>query len=229
MQEHTVDGQLGRSVVVDLCAPCQSFWFDGRESLQLSPAATLSLFSIIGDRAARPQLRDSDAAKCPRCNGRLRRTQDMQRNTRFMYFKCPNEHGRLISFVEFLKEKDFIKPLAPQQIAELRQHVRSVNCSNCGGAVELVKASACGHCGSPLSMLDMNQAERVVQQLRDADRSGKPVDPLLPINLARARNEVEAAFAGVAGQRAWLEDVSTSGLVGAGLHLVMRLVRGERP
>ena len=41
MQEHTLDGLLGRPLVVDLCEPCQSFWFDGRESLQLSPAATL--------------------------------------------------------------------------------------------------------------------------------------------------------------------------------------------
>jgi hypothetical protein len=228
MQEHSVDGVLGRALVIDLCEPCQSFWFDGRESLQLSPATTLSLFRIIGERAARPQLSDADAAKCPRCRGRLRRTQDMQRNTRFQYFKCPNEHGRLISFVEFLKEKDFIKPLTAQQIAELRQNVQTLNCSNCGAAIDLAKTSACAHCGSPLSMLDLQQTEKVVQQLQNADRTGKPIDPLLPLNLARARKEVEAAFAGLPEQRAWLDEASASGLVGAGLQLVMRLVRGER-
>jgi hypothetical protein len=149
----------------------------------------------------------------------------MQRNTRFEYFKCPNEHGRLIAFVEFLKEKDFIKPLTAQQIAELRQNVQTLNCSNCGAAIDLVKASACGHCGSPLSMLDLSQAERVVQQLRQADRSGQPLDPMLAINLAIARKQAEAAFAGLPEQRAWLDDVSASGLVGAGLHLVMKLVK----
>ena len=228
MQEHTVDGLLGRPIVIDLCEPCQSFWFDGRESLQLSPAATLSLFRVIGERAARPQLRDADVAKCPRCNGRLRRTQDMQRNTRFQYFKCPNEHGRLTSFVEFLKEKNFIKPLTAQQINELRQNLQTVNCSNCGGSIDLARTSACGHCGSPLSMLDMKQAEKVVRQLRDADRSEQPIDPMLPINLARARAQTEAAFAALPHQREWFDDVSTTGLVGAGLHLVMRLVRGDR-
>jgi hypothetical protein len=226
MHEQSLDGALGRPVVIDLCEPCQSFWFDGRESLQLSPAATLSLFRIIGERAARPQLSDADAAKCPRCKGRLRRTHDMQRATRFEYFKCPNEHGRLISFYEFLKEKDFIKPLTPKQIAELRQNVQMVNCSNCGAPIDLAKAAACGHCGSALSMLDMTQAEKVVAQLRNADRTGKPVDPMLPINLALARSRVETAFAGLPEQRAWLDDVASSGLVGAGLHLVMRLVKG---
>lgn len=225
MQAHAVDGLLGRPLNIDLCEPCQSFWFDGRESLQLSPAATLSLFRIIGERTTRQPLRDSDATKCPRCKGRLRRTQDMQRNTRFEYFKCPNEHGRLISFFEFLKEKDFIKPLTPQQVVELRQNIQTVNCSNCGAPIDLAKASTCAHCRSPLSMLDLHQAEKVVQQLREAD-TGKPVDPMLPINLALARKQVESAFAGLPEQRGWLDDVSTSGLVGAGLHLVMRLVKG---
>jgi hypothetical protein len=225
MQEHLLDGVLGRLVAIDLCEPCQSFWFDGRESLQLSPAATLSLFRIIGERAARPQLRDADATKCPRCRGRLRRTQDMQRSTRFEYFKCPHEHGRLISFFEFLKEKDFIKPLTLTQIAELRQNLQTVNCSNCGAPVDLARGSACAHCRSPLSMLDMAQAEKVVEQLRSADRTGKPVDPALPIELALARAQVESAFAGLPDQRSWLDDVSASGLIGAGLHRLMKALK----
>ena len=227
MQEHTFGDGLGRPVVIDLCESCQSFWFDGRESLQLAPAATLSLFRIIGERAGRPQLQDSDAAKCPRCKGRLRRTRDMQRNTRFEYVKCPNDHGRLISFFEFLKEKDFIKPLTTQQIAELRRNVQAVNCSNCGASIDLAMSSACAHCGSALSMLDMNQAEKVVQQLRDADRTGKPLDPMLAINLALARKQAESAFAGLPEQRAWLDDVSASGLVGAGLHLITRYLKSS--
>src|SRR5690606_23638133 len=116
MQEHSLGGHLGRTVVVDVCEPCQSIWFDGRESLQLTPGATLALFRLIGEHASRPQLRDGDAARCPRCGGRLRRTKDMQRTTRFEYFRCPNGHGRLISFLEFLKEKDFIRPLTPHQL-----------------------------------------------------------------------------------------------------------------
>ena len=211
--------------IVDLCEPCQSFWFDGRESLQLSPRSTLALFRIIGERAARPGLRAAAVAKCPRCQGRLRRTQDLQRATRFEYWKCPNEHGRLISFFDFLKEKDFIKPLTPNQISELRQHVQMINCSNCGAPIDLATGSSCPHCRSPLSMLDTTQAEKVVEQLRRADRTGQPVDPALPLALARARAETEAAFAGLPDQRVWLADASASGLVSAGLQALARLLR----
>src|SRR6187402_2010925 len=116
MTSHTVAGQLGRSVTVDLCDPCQAIWFDPRESLQLTPGATLMLFRLIGEHVAKPHALASDTAKCPRCQSRLRRTQDMQRSTRFEYLRCPHDHGRLTTFFDFLKEKDFIRPLTPAQI-----------------------------------------------------------------------------------------------------------------
>ena len=123
-----------------------------------------------------------------------------------------------MSFFEFLKAKDFVKPMTPAQIAALRQHVQTVNCSNCGAPIDLAESAACGHCGSPLSMLDLRHAEVVVRQLRAA--SDRPIDPVLPLNLARARADVEAALGGLPGQREWYADVQASGLVGAGLHVI---------
>ena len=159
MRPQSLDGHMGREIEIDLCQPCQSVWFDARENLQLTPGATLTMFRIIGEHVSRPSLEDRDIAKCPRCHAQLRRTQDMQRSTRFEYFRCPNHHGRLTTFFDFLKEKDFIRPLTPQQIAELRKNVQIVNCSNCGAPIDLAKRSDCEHCGSPLSMLDLQQAE----------------------------------------------------------------------
>ena len=121
MQRQAVDGHMGREIEIDLCVPCQSIWFDARENLQLTPGATLGIFRVIGERVSKPAPQERDIAKCPRCNAQLRRTKDMQRSTRFEYFRCPNEHGRLTTFFDFLKEKDFVKPLTPLQIAELRQ------------------------------------------------------------------------------------------------------------
>jgi len=218
MQEEALSAHLGRPLTIDVCQPCQSIWFDTRESLSLTPGSTLTLFRIIGERVARPRITDADLAKCPRCHARLRLTHDMQRTTRFEYLRCPNGHGRLTSFFDFLREKDFIRPLTPQQLAELRQNVQSVNCSNCGAPVSLTAGDTCGHCGTPLSMLDIGQAEKLVQQLQHAeDRTSAPVDPSLPLELARARREVEAAFAGAGTNAGWFESVSTDGLVSAGL------------
>src|SRR4029434_6840220 len=187
MHEETFDGHLGRSVVIDICHACQCFWFDARESASLTPGSTLALFRVIGERLTRPQHSNAELAKCPRCKGRLRRTQDMQRSTRFEYLNCPNGHGRLISFFDFLREKDFIRPLTPHQIAELRENVGSVNCANCGGPVDLSKGAACTQCVTALSMLYTTHAQRLVAQRHKADgRANHPVDPSLPIELLRA-------------------------------------------
>jgi DNA-directed RNA polymerase subunit RPC12/RpoP len=227
MQTHQLDAQLGREVDIDLCTACQSLWFDDHESLQLSPGATLTLFRLIGERVGRPAAGDGDIARCPRCHAQLRRTHDMQRATRFEYVRCPNNHGRLTTFFEFLKEKDFVKPLTPQQVAELRKSVESINCSNCGAPIDLARGSACTHCGSPLSMLDLHQAERLVAQLRDAARTDKTVDPALPLALARARRESEAAFSGLPAHDDWDTDMWSMGLVGAGLSALMRFAKRE--
>src|SRR5262245_30884319 len=143
MQEETLDGHLARPVVIDLCFGCQAFWFDAHESLSLTPASTLTLFRVIGERAAKPQPPGPDLAKCPRCRGRLRRTHDMQRATRFEYLRCPNGHGRLTTFFDFLREKDFIRPLTPTQIEELRANLQTIHCSSCGATVDLARGAAC--------------------------------------------------------------------------------------
>jgi len=225
MQPQTLAAHMGREIEVELCRPCQSVWFDARENLQLTPGATLTMFRIIGENVSRPSLEDRDIAKCPRCHAQLRRTKDMQRNTRFEYFRCPNHHGRLTTFFDFLKEKDFIRPLTPQQIAELRKNVQIVNCSNCGAPIDLATRSDCAHCGSPLSMIDMHQAERVIAQLREAERTDKPIDPALPLALERARRQTESVFEGLQGRDGWEVEIGSLGLVGAGLGQLLRLLK----
>src|SRR5262245_35845350 len=228
MQEATFDAQLGRHVAIDICHVCQSFWFDAHESATLTPGSTLSLFRIIGEQIAKPRRSNGDLAKCPRCKARLRRTHDMQRSTKFEYLSCPNTHGRLTTFFDFLREKDFIRPLTPQQIDELRRNVQSVNCANCGAPVDLTTGSACAHCGSPLSMLDLTQAERLVaQRQKSEDRAHQPIDPTLPIELERVRRATERSFAGLPTDDLWLSTGRSIDLVGAGLGVVARWFRGH--
>jgi hypothetical protein len=223
MQEVPLDGHLGRSVTIDLCHPCQSFWFDARESLSLTPGSTLSLFRIIGEQLNTPEHPRHELARCPRCQGRLRSTSDMQRTTRFAYLNCPNGHGRLITFFNFLREKDFIRPLTPRQIDALRGSLDTVNCANCGAPVSVAAGAVCAHCRSPLSMLDLRQAEALVAHLQNAeDRTKQLVDPALPLELQRARRDAERAFAELAHDDVWWRDASSTSLVGAGLTAVAR-------
>ena len=218
-----LEGHHGRVVAIDLCHACQAFWFDGYESLQLAPASVLKLFQSIGERVGAAAAPLSDRSACPKCASRLTLAKDQQRQTKFEYFRCPQKHGRLISFFNFLREKDFVRPLTAAQIAELRKNVESVNCSNCGAPVDLAKGSACAHCGSPLSMLDLSQAEALVTTLRGASTAAaKGVDPALPLALERARRDVSTAFASFEQEPDWFNNASSSGLVGAALGSLSR-------
>lgn len=167
MDAETLDGHVGTSVTIDLCLPCQVFWFDTRESLKLSPGAVLKLFGIIGEQ------------------------------------------------------------LSAQQIDELRRNVQFVNCSNCGAPVDLTTHSSCAHCGSPLSMLDLKQAGVLIAELREADHAARGIDPSLPLDLARARHEVDAAFASFQHGPNWFDDVSQGGIVAAGLSSLARWLKQQ--
>jgi hypothetical protein len=140
---------------------------------------------------------------------------DMQRSARFEYRGCPDDHGRLITFFNFLREKNFIKPLSPAQIEDLRSNMRTINCSNCGAAVDLARGVTCSHCGSPLSMLDLNQAEDLIAKLRQAGSGPQPV-ARAPVADAASRRS-EAGFGRFAEAPGWYEQASTAGLVTAAI------------
>ncbi len=221
MKSMTVEAHLTAPVTIDLCPPCQSFWFDKYEDLKLSPTSTLNLVKLIGENSAqRPEMKAT--LKCPRCSAPLLMTHDMQRSTKFSYWRCANEHGRFIGFLDFLREKNFLRPLSQSEINDLRQKIQTVNCSHCGAAIDLTKDSVCSHCGSPLSILDMNQPQQMLNQLKQA-AAPAPANPALPFDLEMEKRRVENLF-GPSPDPDWLTDVSTSGLIRAGLNAFTRWV-----
>ena len=203
MQRLTLDAVLGASVDVDVCTSCRAFWFEPFETLHLKPASTLQLFSLIAS-AKTPSSAFPTISHCPKCGGRLLLTHDRQRNTPFTYWRCDAGHGRFTPFVDFLREKDFIKPLSPQQLAELRRTVQTIHCANCGGPIDLAHDSTCPHCGAALSMLDMPK----VASLPDSTRPA----PAHPIRLHEA--DIGALFE--------YEDSSSLSLIDLGLRAVAK-------
>jgi hypothetical protein len=148
-------------------------------------------------------------------------THDRQRSTPFEYWRCDAGHGRLMTFFNFLREKDFVRPLSGDQLEALKRDVQIVNCSNCGAPIDLNTASTCPHCGSPVSMLDMQHAEALVSELRSAALPKSP-PPDLALQLAMARQQAEDAFA-LAGEDRPAAD--GPGLVEAGLVAVLRRMK----
>jgi hypothetical protein len=226
MTEQKLTGHLSTPLAIDVCLTCQAFWFDGYESLKLAPASVLTLFRLIGEQTPAKPVALSDSCTCPRCHTTLKRTHDIQRSTRFEYLRCPSKHGRFTTFFNFLREKDFIRPLSGQQIEELRRSTQAVNCSNCGAAVNLAAGAACAHCKSPLSMLDMRQAQALIETLRNAD-AAKTLDPSWPMQAERARRDVETTFASFEKQTSWAATLTEAGVVGAGLSTFAKWLRNQ--
>jgi hypothetical protein len=222
----SADGHYGRTVTLDLCHACGAFWFDVDESLALTPGAILRLFIVIAEhqRDRRPV---SGSPTCPRCRRALALTSDMQRNTRFSYRRCPADHGRFIAFAEFLREKNFVRPLSGPELAQLRANVKMIHCSSCGAPIDLEHTSVCGYCRAPVSMLDSRQVETVVSQLRREEAERRTVDPALPMRLATDRLQVERLFRSLErspGSSSEPESVwHAPGLIEAGLAAVAEL------
>lgn len=154
------------TLTVDVCARCHALWFDTMESLQLSPEGTLILFRTIHAVGTPPALPPAARLPCPRCETPLDLTQDVQRTTRFSYYRCRRGHGRFTPFVQFLREKNFIKPVTAEELERLKTLVRVIRCSSCGAPVDLAHDAACRYCRAPIAILD---AEAVARTLRELD------------------------------------------------------------
>jgi hypothetical protein len=176
---------------------------------------------FIGEHSSPGKPSLPDPLRCPRCATTLRLAHNMQRNMPFTYWQCGNEDGHFIGFFEFLKEKNFIHPLSAEQIKELRQNVQFVNCSNCGASINLESNSACSYCHAPISMLDMKQPQRMLDQLKQAAEP-RPMDPALPLKLASAKLELETSLHDFDRSPEWWSDARSSSLVQAGLNAVTR-------
>ena len=177
MQAIDLERRAAGTLVVDLCEPCQALWFDPMESPQLSPGATLELFRAIND--SRPEVRRTlpQTMNCPRCDTPLAETQDLQHTTRFSYYRCMRGHGRLTPFFQFLREKNFIRPIPQEELERLKSLVRIIRCSSCGAPIDLATSTACEFCRAPIAILDPDAARRAVHELTTAEASvPAPVD-----------------------------------------------------
>jgi Zn-finger nucleic acid-binding protein len=222
----TLEGHYDRAVVIDACERCGGLWFDGQELLQLTPGAVLALLKTLDskDRKPQPRLQPLD---CPRCAARLAVTHDRQRETRFHYDRCPAGCGRFMTFFQFLRSRNFVRELTASELVELREHIQSVNCSNCGAPVDVARSAICGYCHTPISTVEPGQIRTAIEEMQEAAAKRGVVDPALPLNLAVAQVESMRALAPPARHEPWaihglLGNIGNRGLVEAGIAALIR-------
>ena len=231
MQAETLDAQYGGQVEVDVCHHCNGLWFDGRESLQLAPGSTLKLFGAMYARrevARQPLAPDK---RCPRCDGALGETYDMQRGTRFTYFRC-QAHGRYTTFFQFLREKNLVRAPTPRQLAELKAPVKQVLCSNCGSPILLAEGAACSHCQAPVSILAEESINQTLNELQAKEVKRTTVDPTLAARLVMNQLEVNRTMRQLDDpvKFTWSANNASSGLTGdlleVGAQVLVDLIAG---
>jgi hypothetical protein len=162
--------------VVDLCDGCHALWLDTHESVQLTPGAIVSLFREVSSAGAPTRRALPAALHCPRCGASLAQTQDLRHSTRFSYWRCTKGHGRFTPFVQFLREKDFIRPLTPAELERLKAHFRTIRCSGCGAPVDLARDMVCSFCRAPVEALDPAAVATTLKSLGDAETKRTTVD-----------------------------------------------------
>lgn len=200
MEQRAFDRKpLGR-VELDVCFGCHALWFDQYESLQLTPAAVLQVFRIINEHRERPARPLGEHPRCPECNKALLFTQDVQRHNRLSYHRCVHGHGRLTTFYQFLREKNFVRSLSPGEIEKLKVHVTQVRCSSCGAPVSLERDAQCGYCRAPVSILDAGAVSRTIAQLTEAERRRQHVDPMALMDGLLAGKAFERKMARIEGR-----------------------------
>jgi Zn-finger nucleic acid-binding protein len=172
MQSRKLERQITGQIELDVCFDCHVIWFDQYESGQLAPGAVIELFRMIheqNDKVARPL---ADRLACIHCREKLAFTNDVQRSNRISYYRCAQGHGRLTTFVQFLREKNFVRTLSVPEIQALKATVKQVRCSSCGAAVDLARDAACAHCRAPIAILDGEAVQRALADL-DAKSRGR--------------------------------------------------------
>lgn len=200
MEQRAFDRKpLGR-VELDVCFGCHALWFDQHESLQLTPSAVLQVFNIINEHRERPARPLGEHPRCPECNKALKLTQDVQRHNRISYHRCVDGHGRLTTFFQFLREKNFVRSLSPGEIAQLKVQVAQVRCSSCGAPVSLERDAQCGHCRASVSILDAEAVSRTIAQLTEEERRRQHVDPTALMDGLLAGKAFERKLARIEGR-----------------------------
>ena len=163
-------------VTIDFCFACQVIWFDAHKSTELSPGSVLEVFKALDANRSETRNTLPELLDCPRCHARLELTQDLQYTTHFSYYRCMFGHGRLTPVLQFLREKNFVRPISGPELATLKAKLRTIQCSNCGAPVDLEHDTACPYCRSPISILDPDAVSKTLHELASAETRRQTID-----------------------------------------------------
>jgi Zn-finger nucleic acid-binding protein len=200
-------------VDLDICDPCTLFWVDQGESSELAPASVVELFKLVHKESTHAPTPLKARLACPRCTKTLISTHDNVLGSRFHYYRCPQDHGRAITFTHFLVEKRFIREVSPVERIELAASIQNIRCEGCGASVDLTNRSSCQHCQAPIRVFDQNAAKRALEHYAQASKraSMTPAQPPVDSNADYLRERLRDK------SQDWVEQDQSQSLVAMGI------------
>lgn len=147
-------GHYGRTVEIDLCAPCHLVWFDAIESARLAGPGLLDLIGAMALAQGLAHTPLQPSPPCPRCQGAVRTVFNQTRWGKSQQLECLHRHGAYQSFAQFLSEKGLLRPMNSADRQRAQQLPGGLHCVNCGGEIGQ-HDSACPWCGGVPSLLDV--------------------------------------------------------------------------
>ncbi len=154
-----LSGHYQRRVEIDTCPHCCLVWFDDTESVRLAGPGIAEFVREIhgamqagGEHAHAVSL--ARVQSCPACNAPLKRVFDMSRFGRTSKLQCPNGHGYYQTYILYLAEKGFARPLAWADIRSLQLAGKEVFCAGCGCPLPSRPVEACPACHSAIGVID---------------------------------------------------------------------------
>jgi Zn-finger nucleic acid-binding protein len=214
-------------VEIDLCFACQGLWFDPQENTRLAPAGVLQLFELLHQHQSTQRHPVAQRLQCPRCPQPLTAGYDVAKGGRYVTYRCGARHGRFSTFGSFMVEKGFVRHLSELEIKALALRVGTINCTSCGGAVDIRKDHACPYCRSALALLDPDAVGKALE--RHAKAAARPVGS--PDELADALVALERERSREARERQrerFTETNERFDLLRVGIELVWSLLGGRR-
>lgn len=154
----TLDGHYGRPVEIDVCDGCCLIWFDTVESVRLSGAGITALIGEIhaamSGQAHPDAITMTSGQHCAVCRAGLKRVFNASRFGRTSQLQCPNGHGYYQTYMLYLAEKGYVRPLLWADVRALTETGRQLFCANCGGDLPHRPLDACPYCQSAVGVLD---------------------------------------------------------------------------
>lgn len=159
LRVRSLAGHYGKPVEIDTCDRCCLIWFDETESVRLAGPGVADLVRVIHTAMSGADIHPHAASlarvqTCPVCGAELKPVANTSRYGRTAQLQCPHHHGYYQTYMLYLAEKGFIRPLAWADIRQLTAAGKELFCAACGASMPARPHHACPYCQSAVGILD---------------------------------------------------------------------------